>query len=308
MGIMSDAHIDSLDLNLLRVLDMLLEERSATRAAARLGMTQSAVSHALGRLRDVVGDPLLVRSGHGLAPTPRGAALQEPVRAALASLRAALQPEAFDPAHARGAFALGTADYAVHVLGAGMQALLERRAPGVDLYVRPVPADLGPGLARGEVDLVVGAWGPNEPVPDGVVRRRLFDERFVCLLRRGHPAAEPWSLDTYTSMRHLQIAPRGTPGGPVDDVLARLGRRRRVVMTVPTFLVAPAVVATSDVVLTVPARVGLPFAAALDLEVRPVPFELPGFTISMAWHTRQHADPAQRWFRELVREAAGAGG
>lgn len=307
MGIMSDAHIDSLDLNLLRVLDTLLEERSATRAARRLGMTQSAVSHALGRLRDVVGDPLLVRSGHGLAPTPRGEALQQPVRAALLSLRAALQPEAFDPGRARRAFALGTADYAVHVLGAGVQALLERRAPGVDLYVRPVPNDLGPALARGEVDLVLGAWAPGEPVPEGVVRRRLIEERFVCVLRRGNPAADPWTPETFAAMRHVQIAPRGTPGGPVDERLARLGLTRRVVMTVPSFLVAPAIVASSDAVLTLPARVGLPYAAALDLEVRQVPFELPGFTISMAWHARQHQDPGQRWFRELVAEAAGGG-
>lgn len=302
-GPMNEFHID--DLNLLRVLDAVLEDGSATAAARRLGMTQSAVSHALGRLRDQLGDPLVVRGGRGLVPTTRGEGLREPVRRALGELATALAPVRFDPATARVELRVSTVDYATVILLPGIVARVATEAPGVILVV-VAGADPLPALEQGEADLAIGTPGP---ATEGMYGQRLFDDRFATVLRGGHPELDaPWDLGTFCRLRHVLIAPRGTAGGSVDPHLEALGRARRVVVRVPHFLAAAHVVAGSDAVCTLPERIARRVAPALGLVVRDPPLALPGFSIHQSWHARRHADPALRWLRRLIAEEAATHG
>jgi DNA-binding transcriptional LysR family regulator len=300
-----EPRLNDLDLNLLRVLDAVLTTRHITRAARRLGLSQSATSHALARLRTLLGDELLVRGPDGLVPTARGEALQGPLRHIMEQLDVALAPPArFDPSTARRTFRIGAADYAQFVLLPPVLAHLAAHAPGVDLWVLPAPPaeTLPAALAGGELDLMVGAT--TAPVDGaGLFERALFEERFVCVVREGHPvvrSAEDLDLDTFCTLPHAFIAPRGRRGGAVDSALERIGRVRRIALAVPHFLVIPHVIAGSDLVVTIAARVAEHFARSLPLRVLPPPLTLPAFGIGLVWHERQHRDPGHAWLRDLL--------
>lgn len=303
IGIMRTIHDDlaAVDLNLLRVLDVLLAERHVTRAAGRLGLTQSAASHALARLRAQLGDPLLVRGPRGaLVPTARAEALQPVVAHALAELAAVWRGGGFTPATARRNFHLAAGDYAELVLLPALVARLAALAPGVELFVRTVPEDVAGALASGAVDAVLAPARPRD-LTGGCFQRALFDETFTCAVRAAHPGARGrLTLDRFCALDHLLIAPRGTAGGFVDDALAALGRRRRVALAVPHFLIAPLVLAGTDLIATVPRRIATAFAPMVDLALRPPPIELTGFTTHLLWHERAAADPAQRWLRDQI--------
>jgi DNA-binding transcriptional LysR family regulator len=305
MGIichMQDVHLGGVDLNLLVALDALLAERSVTRAAARVGLTQPAMSHALARLRTLLDDPLFVRTPGGMVPTPRAEAMEAPIRRALVDIGAAIRDRsAFDPKTAKRAFTIATRDYADLVLLPPLVARLSREAPGVDLHVRTVPDDWAHALQQGEVDLVVAPL-PGKG-PSGVLARKLLDERLVCVMRKGHPdAKKPLGLARYLALRHALVAPQGRAGGLVDDVLAQKGLRRRVALRVPSFLVVPFVVARSDLVVTLAERVAVTFAESLDLAVLPPPLELSGFSLHLTWHERRAADAGLSWLRGLLLE------
>lgn len=300
MQIMCSMDFAGLDLNLLRLLDALLTERHLTRAGRRVGLSQPAMSHGLARLRRHLDDPLFVRSKDGLVPTERAERLAEPLRDALDTLERALTLESFAPTEARRSFTLATADYGAFVLVPRLLSRLTAAAPGVDLWVRAVADDTLEQLTRGEADAALVA---NEPPGLGTAThsRVLFEERFVCLVRKDHPRVKrKLDLDTWCELPHAFVAPRGTAGGVVDDVLATLGRTRRVACAVPHFLVAPHVVAGSDLILTVGARVAETFARLMPLRIVEPPVELPKFRIRMVWHERQHRDAAQRWFRDSI--------
>ncbi|MFO0603579.1 MAG: LysR family transcriptional regulator [Polyangiales bacterium] len=301
---MHGVNLQGLDLNLLRLLDALLAERHLTRAAKRVGLSQPAMSHGLARLRKHLGDPLFVRTRQGLEPTDRAARLGPPLRDALASIERALAGDTFDPATARRTFSLATADYGAFVLLPRLLERLGRLAPGVDLWTRTIADDAVAQLAAGEADATLAV--PTLRGGGTVIHSRvLYEERFVCVVREGHPKVKKrLDLDTWASLPHAFVAPGGKPGGVVDDVLAQHGKQRRVACAVPHFLLAPHVVASSDLVLTVGARVAEAFAKVLPLRVVEAPVALPGFRMSLAWHERQHRDPAQRWFRAQVAEAA----
>lgn len=308
MKAMHDVHhhleLAGVDLNLLVVLDALLAERSVTRAAGRVGLTQSATSHALGRLRTLTGDPLLVRAPRGaMVPTPRALALAEPVRRALADLSLALRGDApFDPATARRTFRLAGSDYAELVLVPPLMDRLLVRAPSIDLWVAPAGASFHDELAAGTLELAMAPLRGDEP---GLYQRRLFDERFVCVVRAGHPLArQKMTLARFLSYPHVLVAPRGKPGSWIDDELARLGKSRRIAVAVPHFLVAPYVLGGSDLVLTVAARVAETYARERELAVLPTPLPVPGFTMVALWHERMHHDAAHRWLREQLAEVA----
>ncbi|MEZ4390595.1 MAG: LysR substrate-binding domain-containing protein [Polyangiales bacterium] len=181
---------------------------------------------------------------------------------------------------------------------------LAREAPGVDLWVRPVSDAPSEQLARGEVDAVLSPL-PGE-VPAAIHARKLFDERFVGIARQGHPGLRrgAMDLDAWSAAAHVFIAPRGRPGGVVDTALARVGRTRRVALGVPQFLVAPHVVSRTDLVGVLGARLAEALAETLPLRLFAPPVALPTFSIHLIWHARAHRDPAQRWFREAVRECA----
>jgi len=300
---MNDVHLGTFDLNLLLALDALLAERSVTRASARIGITQSAASHALARLRKLTGDELLVRGKGGMVPTLRAEAMGGPLRRALEEIRGTLSPPAaFDPKTARLRAFIGTSDYAELVLLPGVMARLGREAPGVELRVVALRDEPGSDLASGKLDVVLMPPLASEEGPS-IRRRQILEEHFVCVARREHPLAKrALTLSRFAGASHALISPWGMEGGPVDDALARLGLQRRVTVALPHAMVAPHVIASSDLLLTMPERVARVLAPRLDLVVLEPPLELllTGFTISMLWHERTHSDPARRWLRNVI--------
>lgn len=299
-------HIRTRDLNLLVVLAVLLDERSTTRAAARLALTQSAVSRALQRLRETLGDPLFIRTRGGLVPTSHAEALRERLRAVLEGADEVLSgAPAFDPATARRTFTIGTADLGEAWLVARVVPAIRGQAPGVDLAsISEQRAPLVDALEAGRVDVFVA---PEQPAAAGLRRQALLTEGFACLLRADHPALKRrWDLERYAELGHLLVAPRGTPGGIVDQVLAEHGLARRVVARVAAFGSAPEIVATTDLVTTLPRSIAVRAAARLPLALREAPVAIPEFTLYQHWHERVDADPAHRWFRGVIHDAAEA--
>lgn len=295
------ARLSTTDLNLFVAFDALVAEGNVTRAAERVGLTQPAMSHALARLRKLIGDPLFVRTPLGMSPTPRALELVEPVRRALGEIdRALREPPAFDPRAAERVFTLASVDFGSLVVLPPLIARLRAEAPSCDLIVRQLRNEaIERQLAEDEVDLAMGVLYDAEP--PWMIQKRLFEERFVCVARADHPIVRgPISLDQFVALDHALIAPRGKRGGVVDRALARLGKKRRVVVTVPHFLVAPILVAQSDLVLTLPERVARSFAGMLTLRIVEPPMELERFVVSAYWHERQSNDPAHAWLRGIV--------
>jgi len=298
MHMLHDRSLSAIDLNLLVALRALLNERHVTRAAQRIGLSQSATSHALSRLRDLLGDPLLVRSGRELALTPRAARLLPGLERGLSDLQNAItgEPE-FDASSARRSFAIGTSDYMQALIMGPLLGELAVHAPGIDLSFLVFP-NVRELLESGAIDLALS-------VPLGelraMLRQALFVEDFVCMVRRDHPQIRRApSLDKYLAQRHVVVAPSGTPGGFVDTLLAERGLERRVALRVTNFLIAPVVVCETDLINTMPARLARQLAKRYPLRLLPPPLELPTFEHSMYWHPRLDQDPAQRWLRELV--------
>lgn len=303
---MQNLHISGVDLNLALVLHALLTEKSVSRAGKRLGLSQSATSHALARLRNVLGDPLVIRTRHGVSPTSRAETIAEPLGAAIALLeRALLPPATFEPSTAVRRFRIGATDYAELLLLPKLIATLDREAPRVDVWMRPFGEGSIADLRRGELDLVVGVVSPGD-VPSSVRTRRLLDDRLVCVVRRGHPLARGrLTLARFAAAKHALVAPRAKPGGPVDDALAARGLERRVAVAIPHFLVAPHVVAETDVVLTLAERIARHFARLLPLRVLEPPLDLPPVQLSMLWHERHDVDPGHAWIRETLARLTG---
>lgn len=305
MVYMHDMHIAGMDLNLAVVLHALLEERSVSRAGRRLALSQSATSHALSRLRELLGDPLFVRTPRGLAPTARAEEMAEPLAVALRSIEGAFfAPEAFDAATAQRSFRIASSDYAEHVIMPSLLTRLAKVAPRMDLWGLPAPNEARGALAAGEIDLVVGPAAAVDTA-DALHESHLWDDDFVVVMRKGHPLTRgKLTVARYAAARHAFIAPRGRPGGVVDEALAKVGRSRRIAFTTPNFLVAPQVIAKTDLVITLASRIARAFTRSLPLVMLPPPLELPGFRVSMFWHERSDADPAHRFLRgELLRVA-----
>jgi DNA-binding transcriptional LysR family regulator len=285
----------------------LLRERHVTRAAKRVGLSQPAASRGLGRLRDLLGDPLLVRSGAAFALTPRAEALLEPVRQALGIVQAAIaKPAGFDPAAERRTIRLVTDDYSGLVLLPKFLSRLTKAAPGIDVWAVPGGSSFGiEQLARGEIDFLITSMRPEERLPPLLRSEALYTERFVCVVRRGHPLVRKRAtVERFARARHAFVAPRGGRGGAVDEALAQRGKERRIALATPHFLVMPFIIAQSDLVLTLGERVARTYAAFLPIAVFEPPLPLRGFTIGMFWHERVEHDPALGWFRAEMREAA----
>ncbi len=302
----------TLDLNLLRVFDAVMAEGSLTRAAQGLAMTQPAVSHAVKRLREALGDELFVRTAHGVRPTPRGEALWPQVRAALASLQQALAPGHFDPAADAALWRLSMADATAALLVPPLVALLTASRARAALRVLPLTTrDPRRLLEAAETDLAVGffpeavaaiaAQGPDA----SLCHARLGQTRYVCVMRKRHPlAAGPLTLDDYCAAQHLLVSFSGRPHGLVDDALAMLGRQRRVLLTVNQFFTAGRVVTQSDLLTVLPEGFVEATGFKRDLVMHELPMALGPVTIEMLWHLRQQQDPAHRWLRAQVAAAA----
>jgi len=290
----------NMDLNLLRALDALLDERNVTRAAARLALTQPAMSGILQRLRDSFGDPLFVRAQRGVVPTARALALAAPLKQVLADIDALLQPPAFDPAQATLTVSVAATDYALRAIALPFLAALRASAPQVRVALAPVDAaQVQSQLERGDIDL---ALVTTHSTPPDLHARPLFDERYVCVMREDHPAAQgELTLDRFCALEHALVSYAGDRfEGITDEALARIGRRRRVALSVASFLILPEILRASDLVAVAPSRLA---AGIGGLALREPPLAIEGFTKVMAWHERTHHDPAQRWLRDVLYRA-----
>lgn len=304
----------TLDLNLLRVFDAVMAEGNLTRAAEGLAMTQPAVSLALKRLRQSVGEDLFVRVAHGVRPTPRAETLWPQVRVALGTLRQALAPADFNPQRDAVQMRLAMADATAAMLAPALVAHIEAEAAQVNLRVLPLTTrDPRRLLDSGDADLAVGYFPEllttivNQGADSHLHHARLYDTRYVCVMRRGHPLAQgPLSLDAFCAAHHLLVSFSGRAQGFVDQALAALGRQRRVVLTVNQFFTAGRVVAQSDLLTVLPETFLAAAGNADGLVTRELPMTVGTVQVEMVWHLRHDADPAQRWLRGLVQAAAAA--
>ena len=292
-----------IDLNLLVVLEGLLVERHVSRAAERLHMSQPAVSHALARLRELLGDPLLVRAGRGMRLTPRAQALERPLAQALQQVRVVLGPAGFAPAVARRTFRLAMSDYGAGVVLPGLVAQVRREAPGVDLVVTQASREaMLAQVADGDIDLALGVF---QQLPEDVRASALFEERFLCALDAASlPRSGRLSLKAYMARPHALLA-MGSGGGAseIDAALAALGQRRRIGLLLPHWGIAPGLIRGTDLILTVAAR-SLGQAARRGLAVCEVPFPVPPYKFNLLGHARAEGDPGQAWLRERLQAAA----
>ena len=314
---MNQVNFRTLDLNLLRIFDEVMAERSLTRAAHKMALTQPAVSNAMRRLRDRLGEDLMRRDGQGLTPTPRALALWPLVRAALSQLELGLNPGEFEPALADATFVLALADATAAELMPGLVDILEREAPGVSMRTVPLstrnPSML---LEQEQADVAIGYFPAllaelNAPtaLEDGhaLEHQRLFDGEYVCVMRQNHPLADQdLDLDTFCQARHLLVSFSGRPFGFVDEALASLGRERRVVLTVNQFFTAGQVVAQSNLLTVLPQHF-LSVTGVFDqLVIKPLPLQVPTVHVDMVWRKRLRQPGPHRWLRQAVERASQA--
>lgn len=302
---MNHAHLARIDLNLLVVLADLLETRSTVLTARRLGRTQSAVSHALARLRSLLDDALFVRSGASLKATPFAEGLEERLGVVLAGADALVAPrDPFSPRSLERTFTIGTTDYAEIVFMPALLRRLRKEAPGVDLVAQALGADVERALMSREIDL---AYGTRFRVLSGIMEHKVGHEEMLMVVRKGHPALQKRiTTASYAALDHVLVTPRGLPGGVVDRALAKIGHQRRVVLRLPHFVAAALIVAQTDLVVTVPASVAHHVRELVKIETRPLPFALAGFTFKLAFSATQKDDPAHVWFRQCVVDAVHA--
>jgi DNA-binding transcriptional LysR family regulator len=297
------------DLNLLIALDALLQEQNVSRAAVRVGLSTPAMSHALARLRKQLGDPLLVRAGQRMVMTPRAVDLRDRVHAMAADALGLMAPAPMrDIRTLERSFRVKASDMILCVLGPAFDRLA-RIAPGVSFHVMP-PQFEEPALLRdGTVDLAIGVYdyAPYSDLPTDLRIQQLFVDPFVCVVRADHPTVgRSVTLAQYVELEHVQIAPRGQPGGYVDEVLAEHGVKRRIVRAVPYFIAALVLVSHTDYILTVSSELARKLAEPLGLKVVQPPrsIALEPNHLSQLWHPRNDRDPAHRWLRETMAEAA----
>lgn len=297
-------NISTVNLNLLLVLDALLVERHVSRAARRLGLSQPAVSNALGQLRTLFGDPLLVRTSGRMIATERALALAQPVAAALAAVQDVLAgPAAFDPARAERRFVIAATDFVEFVLLPRLLGRVGREAPGVRLQIVGWPHHrVPPTLETGDVDLMIGFF-PD--VPPHHFDTPLFRDEFVCIVRKNHPrVGARLTLKRYAELQHVLVTSESTGPGVVDIELAKRGLQRSVGLRISHFLMVPSVIAATDMVAAVGRRVAEAAARSLPLRILPPPLPLPRGTIGQVWHERTHTSPAHAWLRGVVEAIA----
>ena len=308
---MTHVNLRTLDLNLLKVFDEVMSERSLTRAGQHLALTQPAVSNALRRLREALGDELLVRKGRSLEPTPRALDLWPAVRDALHRLQTALAPSVFEPSKASTSFVLTMADATAAELMPPMLALITEQAPDVSLRVVPLTTrDPRRMLDEGHADLAIGNFPAvmadltaraqaGEAV--SFLHHRLFNGDYVCVMRRNHPLAKGrLTVNRYCAARHMLVSFSGRAFGFIDEALESLGHTRRVVLTVNQFFTAGKVVAQSDLLTVLPRHFVNVTGYADQLVTRELPFPAPTIQVDALWHQRQQGSSAHAWLREQV--------
>jgi DNA-binding transcriptional LysR family regulator len=295
----AQSQLRKVDLNLLVALDVLLRERSVTRAASALFLSQSAMSHSLSRLRELFGDPLLVRGAGGLALTPLADELRDPLRKAMESIESVLGKGDFDPKRATQVFTIGTTDYFDALLLPTLMARLRHAAPNVRILLRNVTREyLQDDLGRGNIDLAVSFVHQVS-----THAKPLLTDTFSCVVRSTNDRSrKALTLKQYLDCQHVHISPSGTFAGLVDAVLAEQQLTRDVVMSTPRYLSAAEIVARSDLMLTVQTRLARKFARYLPVRLVKLPFSIPVQTLLMQWSARTHRDPANAWLRRMIEQ------
>lgn len=303
MPIIVQMNLASVDLNLLVAFEALMEERNVTRAGQRVGLAQPSMSSVLMRLRALFGDDLFVRSASGMQPTAKALALARPISDALGQIRGVLEPGSdFDPATARRRLSIAVTDYGDLVVVPPLVTALRQEAPHIDLVVRPITdtALSVASLEHGDIDALIGG---HLPASARITRSTLFEEHFVCI-RDGKRARRKAGLtkDDYTRLPHVLFSSAGGDGipGAIDTMLARHGRKRRTAITLAHVVAVPFAVAGTDLVATMAERIARRFAATAGVSVVPLPYDVEAFTIDLLHTRRAMADPALRWFIELV--------
>ncbi|WP_073490166.1 LysR family transcriptional regulator [Streptoalloteichus hindustanus] len=302
--------MQSVDLNLLVALDALLEEESVTGAAERLHLSAPAMSRTLARIRAALGDPILVRAGRRLVPTPRALAIRQQVRSALQEARAVLRPAGEAGMETvRRTFVIRSNDAMANALALPLARRVRDQAPLVTLGFAAEGEEDVAALRDGRIDLDVGLL---EPLGPEVCSEKLYVDEFAVVVRADHPLADgPVTAQRLVEFPHVSVSRRGRARGPLDDALHELGLSRTVSLVVPAFSTALAVVAESDLVATMLARIATWSLAPERFAVRPLPVASTPLVIGQSWHPRMDADPAHRWLREQVvavcREAGAEG-
>lgn len=318
---MNHVHLSQLDLNLLRIFDAIAEERSATRAGARLGLSQSAISHALGRLRQLFGDPLFTRGPDGMRPTARAAEIAPALRDAMTALQLAIAPVSFSPLQTDRRFTIAAGAYFASVLLPTVVARLRAEAPLSEVRIRAPDSDLEEALRNGAVDIAVGVFAD---LSDRLDREVIFEEQGVWAIRADHPAANaPLTLETLARLSHVVLAVtpnsdesgglgwgRGrrvnvlSGSGGVDEVLSHAGLRRTIAVRVHDIYGALSIVSRTDMMTLAPRRLAEVHARALGLKLLDPPYPARGLTGETIWSGEAGGHPAVAWLRQLVREAA----
>jgi len=301
----------ALDLNLLVAFDTLIREGNVTRAAAKLHVSQPAMSGALARLRAHFGDPLFVRQGGQMRPTARAAQLARPIADAIAALREALEPEPqFRPEASSRSFVIAASDYVEAVHFGRLMRALHGQAPGVSIRVVRPPQALLPAedlLRGGGADLALGLFAPEVRPRADLIARPLARDHLVAIVRARHPSVKA-RLDLRSFLKVPQIRiiyPGDVRSGFIDSVLASRGLERRVVLTVAHVMSVPGIVADSDLLGLVPERLAREWAKGHALRIHEIPISVPELPFTMVWHAAQQGDPAQRWIRDLIARELG---
>lgn len=294
--------LSKIDLNLLVVFNQLFLDRKVSLAAEKLDLSQPAVSNALKRLRLLLGDELFLRTSRGMEPTPYAQQLAEPVGYALSTLHSALnQRSSFDPITSQRTFSLAMTDIGeIYFMPLLMDALAVQ-APNVTIStVRNNAMSLREDMEAGTVDLAIGLL-PN--LQTGFFQRRLFQQRYVCIYRQGHPQAQaPLSVKNFSSLEHLVVVSANTGHGEVDTLLERTGIKRNIRLKVPHFTAVGHILQKTNLIATVPERLAARLVETFALETSPHPVSLPPIAINLFWHSKYHRDPANRWLRQLIFE------
>jgi DNA-binding transcriptional LysR family regulator len=304
-------NINSFDLNLLPVLEAMLEERNVSRAAARVGLSQPALSNAIRRMRETFNDPLFVRTSGGMRPTPRAEQLAGPLRAALANTRYVLSGEReFNPNTTVQTFRVAMNDYSEWLVASPLVARICAQSQGLNVQVRRVDSLFKAPeaeLMNGVLDLAVGFCSDPAALGVGILSETLSEEHNVVIARRGHPAwRKAFSKESFAAQEHVAVIYRAEPWGQIDQELAVHGLKRRLRLATPHFQVALKAVANSDMIACVPEGLAKEFSRSLGLAIRPLPIDLPKIVTRMLWARLWQEDPAHAWLRRQVRSVLSA--
>ncbi len=298
--------LNRLDLNLLVAFDALMAERHVSKAAEKLYIGQSAMSHSLNRLRQALDDPILVRTSEGMKPTKRAEALIAPIRKALRDIELTVStPQVFQPETAELRFVIAASDYNELIIIPELVKMVRQKASGVDIHIRQTREYLPEeALENGLINIGLG-FDLSFDTPSRMHQQPLFEDIFVSLVRKDHPTvSDELSLEQFVKMDHALISPYGSENGIIDHWLNERQLSRKVVLVVPHFLSAPWIIAQTDLILTLPYRIAEKFASLAPLQLFKTPIDLPCYQLSMIWHPIYEKDPANCWLREQVKKVS----